>query len=117
MLQQTGLSLLEARKVWWRSPEGRQEVMLIRAEDLLVQDSEGAYFNVQHQHLLFPEPPPLSQSDAMMVTFELHEPGQGLISYLTRSGSYIHFQAHVTGEKDDLVTLSSCPSHVAPGAS
>ncbi|SMB78049.1 hypothetical protein [Deinococcus hopiensis] len=86
--QQTGLSLLEGRKVWWRSPEGRQEVTLIRAEDLLVQDQEGAYFNVQKQHLLFPEPPPLSQSDAMTATFELHEPGQGLISYLTQSLSW-----------------------------
>jgi len=86
--QQTGLSLLEGRRVWWRSPEGRQEVTLIRAEDFLVQDNEGGYFNVQKQHLLFPEPPPLSQSEAMTVTFELHEPGQGLISYLTQSLSW-----------------------------
>ncbi|WP_104992463.1 hypothetical protein [Deinococcus sp. NW-56] len=96
--QPSWLASLEGRAVWLETSEGRQQVTLIRAEDLLVQDAEGAYLHAGERQLRFPEPPPVAnRGEGALVNFELRAPGEGVLSYLTQA---LTWQAHYTLEVD-----------------
>lgn len=84
--RESWLTAFEGRRVGLRTPHGTEEVTLIRADDLVVQNASGAYFHVSQPDLLLPEaPPPQGQRGLVTLTFALPGPGEGVLSYLTRS--------------------------------
>lgn len=84
--RESWLTSFEGQRVGLRTENGSEEVTLIRAEDLVVQNAAGAYFHARQQDLLFPEaPPPQGQQGVVTLTFALPAPGQGVLTYLTRS--------------------------------
>lgn len=96
--QDTWLTALEGQTLWLRTPEGRQDVTLIRAQDRLVRDAAGAYFHAEERHLLFAEPPPTAESSGgMKLRFDLRTPGEGVLSYQTED---LTWQALYTLEVD-----------------
>ncbi|AZI45380.1 hypothetical protein EHF33_20945 (plasmid) [Deinococcus psychrotolerans] len=103
--RETWLSSLEGQLLWLQTPNGRQDVTLIRADDLLVRDQTGAHFRVNERHLLFPDPPPTyGKSGVHHLNFQLRAPGQGILAYLTRG---ITWNARYTLETQaDEVTLT-----------
>ncbi|PTA66949.1 hypothetical protein C8263_15390 [Deinococcus arcticus] len=54
------LTTLEGQLIKLRDTEGYEDVTLIRASDLLVQDAQGTYFHAAINHLRFPTAPPQS---------------------------------------------------------
>ncbi|MFN4250026.1 hypothetical protein [Deinococcus sp.] len=84
--RESWLTAFEGRRVGLRTPHGTEEVTLIRADDLVVQNANGAYFHASQQDLLLPEaPPPQGQRGVVSLSFALRGPGEGVLTYLTRS--------------------------------
>ena len=84
--RESWLTSFEGQRVGLRTESGPEEVTLIRAEDLVVQNAAGAYFHARQQDLLLPEaPPPQGQRGVVTLTFALPAAGQGVLTYLTQS--------------------------------
>lgn len=82
--QDSWLSSFEGRRVQVRLLSGVEDVTLIRADDLLVQDRNGSYYRADAEQLLLPEAPPeYGQEGLINLTFDLPEAGEGLLSYIT----------------------------------
>ena len=83
------LKSLEGQQLTLRENDKSQQVTLIRAADLLIKDASGQYRNVSYGQLSFPKPPPLNaQQPQQSLTYTLTQPGQGILSYLTRALSW-----------------------------
>lgn len=84
--QDSWLSSFEGNRVQVRLPSGVEDVTLIRADDLLVQDRNGSYYRAAAEQLLLPDAPPLyGQEGLVHLTFDLPEAGEGLLSYVTQA--------------------------------
>ncbi|MDV6376324.1 DUF4139 domain-containing protein [Deinococcus arenicola] len=90
-LEANWLSGLEGKTVYLETPTlddpaKTQPVTLIRADDLLVRDAAGRYFNVSYEQLRFDTPPPVGPlSPVQTLTYTLPKAGSGALVYLTRS--------------------------------
>ncbi|MCD0166374.1 hypothetical protein [Deinococcus sp. 12RED42] len=98
--RESWLTAFEGRRVGLRTPHGTEEVTLIRADDLVVQNANGAYFHASQQDLLLPEaPPPQGQRGVVSLSFALRGPGEGVLTYLTRSLTWsAQYQLDVDGQ-------------------
>ncbi|OOV12388.1 hypothetical protein [Deinococcus sp. LM3] len=98
--RESWLTAFEGRRVGLRTPHGTEEVTLIRADDLVVQNANGAYFHASQQDLLLPEaPPPQGQRGVVSLSFALRGPGEGVLTYLTRSLTWsAQYQLDIDGQ-------------------
>ncbi|GGS40783.1 hypothetical protein [Deinococcus knuensis] len=84
--RESWLTSFEGRQIGLRTDSGAEDVTLIRAEDLVVQNAAGAYFHARQENLLLPEaPPPQGQRGVVTLTFALPAAGQGVLTYQTGS--------------------------------
>lgn len=84
--QESWLTAFEGRQVQVRLPGGVEEVTLVRADDLLVQDANGSYYRAQADQLLLPEAPPrYGQQGMVELKFDLPQAGEGILSYTTEA--------------------------------
>lgn len=80
------LKRLEGQTVKLREDGHSVPVTLIRASDLTVRDAAGDYRQVRLEQLAFPALPPEEPlAGPQRLVFDVASPGQGVLSYLTRS--------------------------------
>ena len=102
------LRRLEGQTVKLRE-EGRAEpVILIRASDLTIRDASGDYRQVRLDQLAFPALPPEEPlAGPQRLVFDVAAPGQGVLSYLTRSVTWSpRFTLTAVGSNANLEALA-----------
>jgi hypothetical protein len=108
--QLSWLSSLEGKRIGLRSEGGQQNVTLIRAEDVLVQDEQGNFFHTRPDQLLFPDlPPPSNRQGAVQVCYQLSGSGEGTFAYVTDAVKW-SAQYHLSIAGDGQVALTGYAS-------
>ena len=103
--RESWLTSFEGQQVWLQRQGASEEVTLIRAEDLVVQNTAGAFFHVQEGDLLLPAaPPPRSHQGVVTLTFTLPAAGEGVLTYVTEALTWsAHYRLDIDSDGHGLL--------------